>query len=123
MDFIGPVDEDELGYKYVLTVIDNFSRWVMTYPCKTMETIELVRNLIVHFGIFGLPLELLTNNGSNLKAELVEDICNMLRIDHKFSVAYSHEENTIVERANLEVIRYLRALVLDSNFTERWSML
>ena len=91
LDFIGPVDEDELGYKYVLTVIDNFSRWVMTYPCKTIET-ELVRNLIVHFGIFGLPLEFLTDNGSNLKAELVEDICNMLRIDHKFSVAYLHEE-------------------------------
>ena len=95
----------------------------MTYPCKTMETIELVRNLIVHFGIFGLPLEFLTDNGSNLKAELMEDICNMLRIDHKCTVAYSHEENTIVERSNLEVIRYLRALVFDSNSTERWSML
>ena len=65
------------------TVIDNFSRWVMTYPCKTMETIELVRNLIILFGIFGLPLEFLTDNGSNLKAELVEEICNMLRIDRK----------------------------------------
>ena len=66
--------------------------------------------------------EFLTGNGSNLKAELVEDICNMRRIDHKLSVAYSHEENTIVERSNLEVIRYLRALVFDSNSTERWSM-
>ena len=53
LDFIGPVEEDELGYKYILTVIDNFSRWVMTYPCKTMETLEFVRNLIIHIGIFG----------------------------------------------------------------------
>ena len=86
-----------------------------------METLD--RNLIFHIGIFGTPIEFLTDNGSNLKAELMQEICEMLRVDHKCTVAYSHEENTIVERSNLEVIRYLRALVFDTNSVERWSML
>ena len=122
LDFIGPVEEDELGYKYILTVIDNFSRWVMAYPCKTMETLELVRNLIFHIGIFGRPVEFLTDNGSNLTSDLMGEICEMLRVDHKTTVAYSHQENSIIERSNLEVVRYLRALVFDANSVERWSM-
>ena len=36
-------------------------------------------------------------------------------------MAYSHEENAIVERWNHEVIRYLRAMVFDKNSVESWS--
>ena len=36
-------------------------------------------------------------------------------------MAYSHEENALVERWNHEVVRYLRALVFDKNFVDEWS--
>ena len=121
LDAIGPIDEDKYGYQYVLTVIDTFSRWVMTYPLRTLESEEIIRALIQHIGIFGAPVEWLTDNGSSLKSKKVREIVELLNMTHKLTTAYSHEENAIVERSNHEVIRYLRAMVYDDNTTERWS--
>jgi hypothetical protein len=123
VDAIGPLEEDANGFKYILTVIDTFSRWVMAYPMRSLESQEIVRNLIWHFGIFGIPVELLTDQGSSLKSKLVTGIVQLLDIRHKISVAYSHQENGIVERWNHEVVRYLRAMVFDSNSVDNWSEL
>ena len=45
----------------------------------------------------------------------------MIGIEHVFTVPYSHEENAIVERANKEVMRHLRALIFDSKTFSNWS--
>ena len=106
LDIIGPIEEDRHGYKYILTVIDACSRWLMIYPLKTLETEEFVRALIQHVGIFGAPQEFLTDNGSTLKSAVVEDIIKLLGSTHKLSVAYSHEENAMVERWNHEIVHW-----------------
>ena len=36
MDSIGPLPESELGYKYILVIIDCFSRFVELYPLKSL---------------------------------------------------------------------------------------
>ncbi len=45
----------------------------------------------------------------------------MCAIENSFATAYSSEENGIVERANQEVIRHLRALLFDSCVPDKWS--
>jgi hypothetical protein len=45
----------------------------------------------------------------------------MCRAKHELTVAYSKEENAIVERANQEVIRHLRALLFDKHVYKKWS--
>ena len=49
MDLVGllPITPD--GYKYILTMQDNFSRHVSAVPLKTKEDIEVARNLIDHY--------------------------------------------------------------------------
>ena len=49
-----------------------------------------------------------------LVQELVQELLRLCAIDHSFATAYSSEENGIVERANQEVMRHLRALLFDS---------
>jgi hypothetical protein len=123
IDAIGPLEEDSYGYKYVLTVIDSFSRWVMAYPMKSQETNEVVQNLIKHIGIFGVPLELQTDGGATFTSAIMKEITDMLKAKRRITVAYSHEENALVERWNHEIIRYLRGLVYDANSVEDWSEL
>ena len=45
----------------------------------------------------------------------------MCRALHELTIAYSKEENAIVERANQEVIRHLRALLFDKRVYNKWS--
>ena len=120
-DVIGPLEEDRYGYTYVLTLIDTFSRWLMAYPLRTLESEEFLRALIQHIGIFGVAYELKTDNGSQLKSEKVREVLDLLQMEHKLTIAYSHQENAINERANKEIIRYLRGIVYEANKTDNWS--
>ena len=45
----------------------------------------------------------------------------MCRAKHELTIAYSKEENAIVERANQKVIRHLRALLFDKRVYNKWS--
>ena len=40
--------------------------------------------------------------------------------EHKISMAYSKEENAIVERSNKEVLRHLNAILFDKNIVDNW---
>jgi len=45
----------------------------------------------------------------------------MSMVEHSFAIAYSKEENGIVERANQEVMRHLRAMRFDARVHDKWS--
>ncbi len=53
--------------------------------------------------------------------ELVTELARLCGIEQSFATAYSREENGIVERANQEVLRHLRALLFDSCVHDKWS--
>ena len=127
IDSIGPLPEDSRGNKYVLVVIDTFTRWTMCYPLQTLNAVDCIRALIQHIGIFGAPSELISDNGSQFDNTLVEEIVSMLRDKYKvtkrqsFSLAYSHEEQGIVERVNRGVLEGMKAIVYEENSTYYWS--
>jgi hypothetical protein len=123
VDVIGPMDADKWGYTHVLTVIDSFSRWLMAYPIQTTESEDILVALIEHIGIFGAPQRLRTDNGSSLTSKQVEAVLALLGTDHRLTVAYSHEENGIIENANRKIIGFLRAMVFDASVRDNWSML
>jgi len=52
---------------------------------------------------------------------LITEITLLCGMKHSSATAYSSEENGIVERANQEVLRHLRALLYDSRVHDKWS--
>ena len=120
IDTIGPVEKDKDGNVYILVIIDTFTRWIELYPTKTVAAEECVEKLLQHFGRFGTPTELLTDNGTQFVNKTVIEIMRLLQVQHTRTLAYSKQENAIVERANKEVLRHLRALVYDSKVIENW---
>jgi len=76
-----------------------------------MKTIRLP--LLQHFGRFGNPAQILTDNGTQFINGTVEELVKMIGLQHVTVLAYSKEENSIVERINKEIIRHLRALVYE----------
>jgi hypothetical protein len=53
--------------------------------------------------------------------DIISQLLSLLQIDHELSLAYSKEQNAIVERANKEVIRHLTAITFDRRISEVWS--
>ena len=53
--------------------------------------------------------------------EVITQFAEHTGVDHMLTMAYSHEENTIVERANKETMRHVKDIVFDRKLKKRWS--
>ena len=113
--------KDAHGNEYILVIIDAFSRWVELFPTKSTTALETASILLNHIGRFGSPEVIHTDQGPAFHNELVQELLRLCGIEQSFATAYSSEENGIVERANQEVLRHLRALLFDSRVHDKWS--
>jgi len=121
IDTIGPIDADDDGNKYILVIIDCFTRWVELYPLPDTTAILAAEALHQHVGRFGVPSTIRSDRGSQFCNEIISDFINLCESDHAKTLAYSKEENAIVERANKEVMRHLRAIVFHHRSQRKWS--
>ena len=122
IDTIGPVAKDSFGNEFILVVIDCFTRWVELYPMPDTSAISAARGLLQFVGSFGVPGLIKSDRGSQFVNNTIADLTKLLVTDHQLSIAYSSEENGIVERSNKEVMRHLRALIFDTKIRDTWSM-
>lgn len=122
MDSIGPLPPDEKGNCYILVLIDTFTRWIELFPIESVTALTTAMILLQHFGRFGQAQELQSDNGSQFVNEVIRELCLIIGSEHKRTLAYSSEENAIVERANKEVLRHLRAIIHDTKVITKWYM-
>ena len=121
VDSIGPLPSTEEGFTFVFVMIDTFTRWVMLYPLESTGGKECLRAMIQHIGIFGAPSMMVSDGGSQIVNATIKEALNILNVEHHINVAYSSEENGIVERSNKEVMRYLRAICFDERRGSDWA--
>ena len=114
--------EDEDRNAYIIVIIDSFTRWVELYASPAAYAKEeAVKAILDYVKTFGQPHQLLLDNGGQYANEIVSALCELLGTEHVRIVPHSHEENTIVERVNKEVMRHLKALVFDEKTQSKWS--
>jgi len=122
VDTIGPLPEDEFGNKYIIVIICCFSRFIELYAVKDLTAKSAAISLLQWTGRYGCPTELLSDNGSQYVNELIKEFLHVIGTEQVLTLAYSKEENSIVERANKEVGRHLRALLFHKNVITNWSL-
>jgi transposase InsO family protein len=121
VDTIGPLPVDDGGNCYIVAVIDDFSRFVEVRAAPDATAHSAARVLIDVFGRFGAPKILKSDNGPQFVAQLIDTLLGAMNVVHEHSLAYRPQSNSIVERANGEILRHLRALVFDSRTPNSWS--
>jgi transposase InsO family protein len=121
IDAIGPLPEDESKNKFILVIIDCFSRWVELFGVPDTSALSAAKVLLQHCGRFGTPAIIRSDRGSQFVNELIEHLSELLVTDQELTTAYSKEENAIVERANKEVMRHLRAIIFEDRVYSNWS--
>ena len=120
IDSIGPLPADQYGNTFILVVIDCFTRFVELYAVRDVGAVEAARALLQQVGRYGAPQFIRSDRGSQFVNETIEQLLKLVGTEHQLTLAYSKEENAIVERANKEVMRHLRAILLDKNTTNDW---
>ena len=76
--------------------------------------------LLEHVGRFGTPAQIVSDNGTQFANHIVDELIKLMGTENIKILAYSKEENAIVERSNKEVMRHLRAIIFDKNIISDW---
>ena len=95
MDLVGPL-VDSYGYRYILTIIDQYSAYPVAIPLRetSTETIldAFLTNWISHFGV---PEEIKTDRGAQFKSKMFAETMTQLGIKHVTTLAYNPRANFI----------------------------
>jgi hypothetical protein len=119
IDTIGPLPVDKYENQYIITVMDAFTRFTLLYPTRDATAMSAATALLHFFGMFGFPYTLRSDQGKQFLANVIKDFCSLTGITSEVSIAYHHQP--IVERANQEAMRHLRAMVFDLQSYDNWS--
>jgi hypothetical protein len=123
IDSIGELPVDDDGNKHIIVIIDRCTRYCDLFPAKSTEAVEAAKALIQWMGIFNSPVTLTSDNGTQYVNNTISELCRLTGVDHKKTIAYSKQENAIVERSNLEVMRHLKAYRFDLKTISTWGLL
>ncbi|GKT32347.1 DDE-type integrase/transposase/recombinase [Aduncisulcus paluster] len=111
VDTVGPLEPDKNEFKHFMVVIDDFSRFTIIIPVKSLTAEEISQSLFASvFSIHGCPGTIRSDGG--FTSALTAELCRLCDIKSIITLPYNHEENGLVERANREVRRLIRAFYM-----------
>ena len=118
LDFWGPVQESNTGNKYVIVLTDYLSKFVVAKALPTCTAQEAAQFIVETALTFGVPSQILTDNGSHFRNQLFQSLSNILGFEHILSTAYHPQTNGQTERWNATMRPKL--LVLCENNEANW---
>lgn len=114
MDYMGPLPETARGNRYILVLMDHFSKWCEAFPTKDQKA-TTVANLLLNkvFSRFGPPVVLHSDQGANFESNLMHELCDIMGIAKTRTTAYHPQCDGQVERQNRTLQDMLSAFVSD----------
>ena len=114
IDIVGPFSPaSSRGHKYILTLIDYATRYPEAVPLKNIDTISVAEALMDIFSRVGVPYEILSDNGTQFKSDLMAEIHRLLSIKALYTSPYHAACNGLVERLNGTLKSILKKLCTD----------
>ena len=107
------------GYRYALTIIDSFTRFVSVYPSRTNRACDTARFLYDYVIRFGrIPSVISTDRGSHFVGQVMQGLCEHLGIKHNIHCAYRPQSTGILERAHRTLKNSLK--IVAKEFNKPW---
>ncbi|GFY63546.1 retrovirus-related Pol polyprotein from transposon 297 [Trichonephila inaurata madagascariensis] len=106
IDHLGPLATSHKNYKFILAVIDSFTKFVWLYPTKTTSTSEVIKKLDIQKTTFENPRFLISDHGTTFTSDEFHTYCSEQNISH-------HHITTGLPRANVcgQVERINRTII------------
>ncbi len=107
------------GSKYLLVWIDHLSQYVVQAPLKDKSTKSVAHALVTPLLCpYTTPRVLLSDNGTESRNQLLEEISKQFRVNHCFTVSCHPASNSLLERANRKILEVLHPVI--SELLETW---
>ena len=116
IDIVGPFPPSRDGNTCILTLIDQFSRWVEAWPLQDMKAATVVTKLMEEFfPRHGCPEMVLADNAKNFRSKLLKAFLKLMGTSQRFTTPYKPSTNGMLERWHRFLGEQLRAMVGSSD--------
>ncbi|GKB15677.1 reverse transcriptase domain-containing protein, partial [Tanacetum coccineum] len=116
IDISGPFPEAQGKVKLLIIAVDYFTKWIEAKPVA-----KIIRNQVKKFVWdnivcrFGLPGEIISDNGKKFRDNPFKDWCEKLNIKQRFASIKHPQSNGQVERANRSLGEGIKARLGEDN--------
>ena len=119
MDVLGPLPVTTEGNKYLLIIVDRFSKLTRAIPLREANEETIAAAFLDYWvAAYGPPNTVLTDNGPQFRAAYFQGVFSFLGVHNRYSTTYHPQTSGQVERYNGTIVGQLRAYVEDHR--HRW---
>lgn len=112
MDVLGPLPTTTSENRYLLVIVDCFTKWVEAFPLKNIRA-KIIAEVFVNQVIsrHGVPLEVHTDQGRNFESRLFAEVMALLGIRKTRTTALHPQSDGQVERQHRTIVNFLAKFV------------
>ncbi|GJT28104.1 reverse transcriptase domain-containing protein [Tanacetum coccineum] len=116
IDIAGPFPEGPGKVKFLIVAMDYFTKWIEAKAVATISGGQVKKfvwdNIVCRFG---LPGEIVSDNGKQFSDNPFKDWCEKLNITQRFASVKHPQSNGLVERANRSLGEGIKARLGEGN--------
>jgi hypothetical protein len=111
---LGPLPPAQGNLKYVVVVVEYFSKWIEAKPLATITSVTVQKffwqNIVCRFGV---PKAITVDNRTQFDAEAFKEFCEQIGMKIHFASVRHLESNGLVERANGIIMTGIMKLIFN----------
>ena len=97
VDLVGPLPDCQ-GFKYLLTIVDRFTRWPEAYPLRDMSSQACCQVFIDHWlPRFGISDTVVTDRGSQFVGGVWKELMGTLGVEHTLQRLIIHKVTVLLK--------------------------
>ena len=111
MDVVGPLPRTSRGNRFILVINDYATRYPEAIPLRNVTAKKVAEVLIDLFARYGIPEEIITDQGTNFTSSLLGELYQFVGIKAIRTSPYHPQTDGLVERFNRTLKSMLRRVL------------
>ncbi len=114
IDIVGPLNITENGNRFLLTIQDDLTKFLQIHAIPNHEAHTVAQKLNEFISSFGIPENILSDNGTEFSSEIIKALTKLYKIRHIFASPYRPQSNASLERTHATLKDYLKHFIQEN---------
>lgn len=100
IDYCGPFEKTGRGYRYILAIVDAFTKFLKLYPCKSTTSDESINHLKNYFQTYSKLRRIVSDRGTTFTSDKFREFMDSESTQHILVAVGTPRANGQIERFN-----------------------